>query len=106
MIDPGRLNTRLVVQAPVETPDGQGGVARSYITLASTWASLTPRAATPGLDADANGATVSYRVVMRAGFGLTCEHRLIDGPRLFIITAIRVSADRRFTEIDAELRAD
>lgn len=30
MIDPGSLNTRLVVQQPVETPDDQGGVARAW----------------------------------------------------------------------------
>ena len=33
MIDPGELNRRLVLEAPVESADGAGGVTRSYATV-------------------------------------------------------------------------
>ncbi len=35
MTGPGELRHRLVLEAPVETPDGAGGVTRSYATLAT-----------------------------------------------------------------------
>ena len=40
MIDPGRLNRRLVLEAPVETPDDAGGVTRAYSDVATIWAEI------------------------------------------------------------------
>jgi head-tail adaptor len=109
MIDPGRLKTRLQVQAPVETADGQGGVARSFTTLTTAWAAVTPLAARgtgAGVEADAEGATVKYRIILRSNFILTLQHRLVDGARTYRIAAIRDHDDRRFIAIDAELRVE
>jgi SPP1 family predicted phage head-tail adaptor len=109
MIDPGRLKTRLVIQSPVESDDGQGGVTRSYTTLATVWAAVMPlatRAAAGGVEADAEGATVKYRIILRSNFALTLQHRLVDGARVYRISAIRDRDDRRFIEIDAELRVE
>ena len=109
MIDPGKLKTRLQVQAPVETDDGQGGVARSYATLTTAWAQVTPFSARGGgadVQADAEGATVRYRILLRSNFSLTLQHRLVDGARIYRIAAIRDRDDRRFIEIDAELRLE
>jgi head-tail adaptor len=110
MIDPGRLKTRLSIQAPVETGDGQGGVARSYVTLATVWAQVAPLAARAGagggVEADAEGATTKYRILLRSNFSLTLQHRLVDGARIYRIAAIRDRDDRRFIEIDAELRVE
>jgi head-tail adaptor len=109
MIDPGKLKTRLQIQAPVETDDGQGGVARSYTTLTTAWAQLTPFSARGGganVQADAEGATVKYRIILRSNFVLTLQHRLVDGTRIFRIAAIRDADDRRFIAVDAELRVE
>jgi SPP1 family predicted phage head-tail adaptor len=106
MIDPGRLKTRLQVQSPVEADDGQGGVARSFTTLATVWAAVTPLAARAGVEADAEGATTRVRIILRSNFSLTLRHRLVDGARVYRITAIRDRDDRRFVEIDAELRVE
>lgn len=104
MIDPGALKTRLTIEAPVELPDGQGGVTRSYTTFARAWAQVTQLAARHDVIADAGGATVQARIVMRGNFVLTLQHRLTDGPRVYRITAIRQRDGGRFVEIDAELR--
>jgi SPP1 family predicted phage head-tail adaptor len=109
MIDPGRLKTRLQVQSPVETADGQGGVVRSYTTLTTAWAQVTPLAARSGgadVEADAEGATVKYRIILRSNFSLTLQHRLVHGARIYRISAIRDADDRRFIAVDAELRVE
>jgi head-tail adaptor len=106
MIDPGALKTRLTIEAPVETSDGQGGVARSYATFARAWAQLTPLAARHDVAADADGAAVRTRIVMRNQFVLTLQHRMVDGPRVYRIITLRERNDRRFIEIDAELRVE
>jgi head-tail adaptor len=109
MIDPGQLKTRLQVQAPVETDDGQGGVTRSYTTLTTAWAEVTPvssRGSGANVEADAEGATVKVRILLRSNFVLTLQHRLVDGARIYRIAAIRDADDRRFIAIDAELRVE
>jgi head-tail adaptor len=109
MIDPGKLKTRLLIEAPVEADDGQGGVARSYTAVATVWAAVTPlaaRGAGAGVEADAEGATVKYRILMRSNFILTLQHRLVDGARIYRIAAIRDADDRRFIALDAELRVE
>lgn len=104
MIDPGQLKTRLVLQQPVETPDDQGGVTRVWSSYGNAWAKVVPLAARPGVEADSNGATQDYRITMRASFSLTLQHRLMEGGKVYQIAAIRESSDRRFIEIDAQLR--
>lgn len=42
----GQLNRRLVLQAPVETTDGEGGVTRAYADVATLWAQVVPLIAT------------------------------------------------------------
>jgi head-tail adaptor len=109
MIDPGKLKTRLQIQAPVETADGQGGVVRSYTTQATAWAQVTPfsaRGAGAGVEAGAEGAVARYRILLRSNFALTLQHRLVDGARIFRISGIRDYGDRRFIAVDAQLRVE
>jgi head-tail adaptor len=109
MIDPGRLKTRLLIQAPDESDDGQGGVTRGFTTQATVWASVMPlavRASGSAIEADAEGAAIKYRIILRGNFSLTLQHRLVDGARIYRLTAFRDRDDRRFVEIDAELRVE
>lgn len=104
MIDPGQLRARLVLQQPVETPDDQGGVTRVWSSYGNAWAKIVPLAAQPGVAADASGATQNYRITMRANFSFTLQHRLVEGAKVYQIVAIRDTGDRRYIEIDAQLR--
>ncbi len=106
MIDPGQLKTGLVLQQPIETPDDQGGVVRRWSAFATVWAQVTPLAARREMEADSDGATQRYRIVLRNTFSLTLQHRLIEGARIYRIVAIRESGDRRTLEIEAEVRID
>lgn len=105
MIDPGRLNRRLVLEAPVETADGAGGVSRSFLILATLWAEVTPIAVRGDIEAASLGATVTHRILVRAGVTITTQHRLRLDAREFRIVTIR-DHDRtgRIIEIHAEER--
>ena len=106
MTQPGDLNRRLTLQAPSETDDGAGGVARSYVTVAMLWAQVTPQAMRADIAADSLGAVLRYRIVIRCRDDVTGRHHLVGGGTIYRIIAARVSADRRFLEIDAEVRED
>ena len=103
--DPGVLNRRLTLEAPVEAADGSGGVVRSFASVATLWGSVEPVLARSGVIADALGASVTHRIRVRAGADVTLRHRFRDGITVFRIVAIR-DRDRRFLDIDAEQRTD
>lgn len=106
MIAAGRLDRRLVLEAPVEVDDGAGGVTRGYQTAATLWAQLTPVRARPDVAADSLAALVTHRIVLRTPRTITTQNRFRDGARIFRVVAFRETADRRFLEIDAEERED
>lgn len=106
MTDPGALNRRLVLEAPVETADGSGGVTRSFAAVATAWASVVPVAAREGVDAAALGADVTHRIGIRFNADITLRHRFRDGARIFRIVAMRARGRRRFLDIDAQERTD
>lgn len=98
----GDFRTRLTLQAPVETPDGQGGVVRGYVDAGKIWARLVPLAAREGVIADASAATLRVRIETRAPLALTLAHRFMDGTKTYRIAGFR--DDGRIVTIDAELR--
>ncbi len=106
MTQPGDLNRRLALQAPVESDDGEGGVTRSYATVASVWAQVTPQAMRADVSAEARGAALRFRILIRRRDDVTTAHQFSDGATVYRVAAARVSADRRFLEIDAEVRED
>ena len=71
MKNPGRMKTRLVIEAPVESDDGQGGVLRSHGPVATVWAAVMPERVQHGGEADSDGAVVKLRIVLRSGLALT-----------------------------------
>jgi SPP1 family predicted phage head-tail adaptor len=103
--DPGRLNRRLTLEAPVETGDGAGGVTRSHQAVATLWASVEPVAASGGVEAGALGATVTHRIRVRFSADITLRHRFRDGSRVYRIASMR-ERNSRFLDIDAEERTD
>lgn len=106
MTGAGDLNRRLVLEAPVETEDGAGGVAVTWQTVTTLWAQVTPVSARGEVSADRPGATVTHRIVLRARSGVTTRHRFQDGDAIYRIAALRPDADRRFLLVDAEQRQD
>ncbi|MBI3433533.1 MAG: phage head closure protein [Proteobacteria bacterium] len=106
MTGAGQLNRRLILEEPLETPDGAGGVARAYGALTTLWAQVTPLAARGEFAADAFGASITHRITIRARDDVTTRHRLREGTRIYRIAGLNLSGDRRFLEIHAQERAD
>ncbi|MBS0536880.1 MAG: head-tail adaptor protein [Proteobacteria bacterium] len=104
--DIGALDRRLILLAPVETPDGASGVTRSYDAVATVWGSVTPLAARADVAADSRGASLRVRIVIRFRDGVTTRHRIADGTHSYAIVAVREITGRRFLEIDADERQD
>jgi len=106
MTAPGDLNRRLVLQAPVESDDGEGGVTRSYATVTTLWAQVLPLSQRADVSADSFGAALRYLIVIRYRDDVTTRHQFQDGDAIYRVIAARSSADRRFLEIEAEERED
>lgn len=107
MTAPGLLKDRLTLETPVETPDGAGGVVRTYVAGPRLWAAVVPLKARDVVVADAPGVTVTHRITVRAGIAITTAHRLRKGARLFAIVGFRdEDAGGRYLRIDAEERRD
>ena len=86
---------------------GRGGVSRSYANVATLWAWVTPVSARAVVDADALGADVTHRVVIRTRGDITTHHRFQWGSRVLRIVALRdEDGTGRFLEIDADERTD
>jgi SPP1 family predicted phage head-tail adaptor len=106
-MNPGALKQRLTLEIPVETPDGAGGVIRTYAAGPLLWANVTPVRSRGELVGGAVGATVTHRILVRTGPDITTRHRLSKGVRRFIIRAVHDDdASGRFLRIDAEERRD
>lgn len=99
----GALRERLVLEAPVESGDGAGGVTRSFADVATLWAEVTPLSAREAVTADRALARVTHRIRIRMRADVTTRHRLRLGARIFRVLALRESdATRRFLMIEAE----
>jgi SPP1 family predicted phage head-tail adaptor len=103
---PGELNRRLALLAPAEAADGAGGVTRGYATVTTLWAQVVPQPARAAVAAGSLGAALRCRIVIRYRDDVSTRHQLQDGAAVYRIVAAPTSADRRFLEIDAELRED
>jgi SPP1 family predicted phage head-tail adaptor len=106
MTGPGDLNRRLVLEAPVESADGAGGVTRSYTPVMTLWASVEPVSARGAVVADMPGATITHRIVTRRRAAVTTRHRLVEGADIYRIVTLRDDGSRRFLVIGAEQRTD
>ncbi len=106
MTTAGELNRRLVLEAPVESPDGAGGVTRAYAPAMTVWAKVEPVSARNAVVADAPGATITHRITIRQYAAVTTRHRFVEGSTVYRIVSLREDGSRRFLIIGAEQRAD
>ena len=86
----GARSRRFVLEMPRETPDGFGGVIRSYVAGPQLWGAMEMLAAAERRRADRPEEAVTHRVTFRYRAGVTAAMRLTAGLRRF---AIRAASD-------------
>lgn len=84
----GRLDTRLVLEASVDTPDGGGGSIGGWAAIGEIWASVAPVTGGERFVSDALRAQVSHRITIRYRADVTTALRLRDGTRVYRIGAV------------------
>lgn len=89
------LRHRLVLEAPVDTPDAAGGVARRFVAAGWAWCAVTPVRASDAPQADAPALAVTHRVTLRWRAGVTAAMRWRDGDRVLDIRTVFDPDERR-----------
>lgn len=85
----GELRLRLGIEAPVESDDGEGGVARSWTDAGSVWAALEPLSMDGKAVTDRETSALRYRLTLRSYPDLSLKHRFRLGSRILQIRAMR-----------------
>jgi len=85
----GALRSRLTLQRPVRTPDGQGGFTLTWQNVATVWAQITPLAGREYMFAEQLATGLTHQVSIRYYTGLDPTWRGVtnDGETLNIRSA-------------------
>lgn len=103
MSDAGFLRHRLVIEAPVETPDGAGGVTRAHVDVATVWGRVLPQRPTERVDEDRLGGILTHKVVIRFRADVLPGWSVRKGERRLRILSLRETGfDERFLELSCE----
>ena len=90
----GELRARLVLEEPVRTPDGGGGVSEGWVEVATVWGRIKARPGSEALKADRVTATVMHDITIRYRAGVIPEMRFRAGARIFHILSVVDIKDR------------
>lgn len=104
LFDPGWLRHRVVIEAPVSTPDGAGGETVTWQILATTWAQIEPVAAREDMAGGRLTGVVTHAITMRFRDDVTGGMRvLFRGRRHRVLVARDPDPRRRYLVLDTEL---
>lgn len=91
-----RLDRQMVLEAPVQVPDGAGGFQLNWVVLGVLWAELRAGTGREAAGEEVRLAQVPYRITVRgAPVGSEArpkpEQRMRDGARVFTLLAVTES---------------
>jgi SPP1 family predicted phage head-tail adaptor len=86
----GRMRRRLVLEAPVASPDGLGGTTQAFEAVAAFWAQVEWISGIESWRQGRPEQSRNYRITMRWRGDVDAGRRLRDGDRIF---DIRSAAD-------------
>ena len=96
-LDPGQFSHWLLVEEPVDEPDGAGGSTRTWRETAATWAMIVPLSARMREFARGGDERVTHHVTIRHRDDVRSGLRFRKGERLFdILTAYDPDESGRF----------
>ena len=90
-----RLRHLMVLQQPVNTPDGGGGVTRSWSDVAGVWAEIAPLSGNERLEHMRLESHVTHRIRLRWRDDITPIMRVVFGTRIFAIRAVTEQDGKR-----------
>lgn len=79
----GARRLRVMLEEPVEAPDGIGGVMRSFQPRIALWAHLEPVTATEQAVAMQPAETITHKLALRWRGDVTGAMRFVAGARVF-----------------------
>lgn len=82
------LRHRLVLEEPVDTPDGAGGFSREWREVDTLWVAMEHVAARTTSVADRTAHRITHRITLRYRADVTSGHRFRDGTRIFGIRSV------------------
>ncbi len=101
----GELRKQVAIQQEQPTPDGAGGYALTWTTLATTWADISPISGTEVFTSGHLEGHVTHKVTMRwrSDITITSDMRLLYNNRIFnILTVMNNDERNRFAELLVE----
>lgn len=87
-LDPGKLRTQLTLQQPNLVPDGMGGHAETWATVAKVHARVEPLAARSTFGADQLREALTHRITVRYRDDLRSGMRFANHDRIFEIMTV------------------
>jgi len=88
-IDPGKLRIPLELQQIVDVADGQGGITRSYSTLANVYGHINPVGSRRTNRGHGDEVTTTHRIIVRYRTDIAPDQRFISNNRSFDIQTVR-----------------
>lgn len=83
-----RLRHRVTLQQPSETPDGAGGVTRTWQDVATLWAEIEALSANESVEAARLVSGITHRITLRYRSGVTAQMRVSFDGRVFNIRSV------------------
>ena len=87
-LDPGQMTARLVLEAPQDAPDGQGGATRTWQEVAALWARIEPVSVASREQAGAEVGIITHRIWLGCRDGVQAGLRFRKGNRVFRIKLV------------------
>lgn len=98
MVSSGTLHDRFEVQAATITRDAHGQAVETYSTVGRRWGKLQPLRGMEIFEAQKSEPRTTHRIIMRHFPGLTSQHRLKFGTRIFHLTYVPETNSRQRIE--------
>lgn len=103
MLEPGRMNRKVIIERVTETRDGIGGVTETWATQATVWAQQIPVGGSEALKAGRETASQTSKFLCWYVSGITEKDRLNFDSKYWNIINIKEIGYREGLEITAEV---
>lgn len=94
----GKLRTKITIQSKTETANSYGEKIAGWSTFHQPWANIVSTPANESVKSDRATGTGSHAITIEYLSGLTADHRILYGSRVFQIHGV-VNVDERNREM-------